>query len=199
MDRSASWQELRSRCIALFSDGQARRSEDWAALWTRFVEHPWYRRELKRISRLVLQELPRHRVPHDQLMGATMLRLARRLRRPRSSPGVRLISHDFSSWVRTIITLDCCQAVRSCGQLMAEVTARPGVHLRDERRATLPSIRFHQTLEALDEPHRTVLSLRAAGWTVSEIAEELETSDDVTHLTLVEAIRWLRHALSASP
>jgi len=199
MDPSATWQELRSRCIALFSAGKASRNEDWAALWTRFVEHPWYRRELKRISRLVLAELPRHRLQPDQLMGATMLRLARRLRRPRSSPGIRLISRDFLSWVRIIITLDCRQAVRSCGRLMAEVTPPPGGRSRGERRATLPSIRFHQALEALDEPHRTVLSLHAAGWTVSEIAEELATSDDVTRFTLLDAIRWLRHALSTSP
>jgi len=198
MDRSKSWNELRSVCIAILSDRQARSSEEWVTLWTRFIEHPGYRRDLKRISWSIIAEEPKVHLAQGALMEAAMLLLARRLRRHRSPSGIELIARNFRLWVQMVITLDCHQAVRSCGQLISQVATRSSDG-RDRPHVGHPSsIRVHEAVQALDEPHRTVLALHAAGWNVNEIAEELQTTAELTRSTLAHAVRRLRRALAKS-
>lgn len=195
MSHRDSWQDLKDQFVHALGD----RNEVhlWFSIWNLFLNHPWYRRQLKYGARHAIRESG---VPHgwqEEIEQEAMLFLGRSLRKaPDLHMDARHAEEHFPGWIGTIIHRDCLQAIRRLRASNSRTVELQKEDLPMARQADIEAmIELSIVLDELNAADRKILMLRAKGMTVKEIAAAMNTSYSKTYRMLQGALARARRLL----
>ena len=194
MDRSVH--QLRDELFRLLDRGESAAFPLWQEVWRLLVEHPWYQVELHQTAKRLVW---RAQAPFDwaeDIEHEALLYLAKNLQHaPDLHVDRKLSEAHFSGWLATIIEHDCAQALRvrlSHCDSMTQLSEHPD--LKSVASIEL-LIDLKMAISNLPPRIRTVVELYGHGWSLREIAADLDISYWQAYRTLRTALRHLRSVL----
>jgi len=170
---TSDWRDLKDKFLGALEGKPVEGS--WLDVWRLFLEHPWYQEQLDLCAQRVLRRAGCSRQLLGDVKQDAMLLLARKLRK---TPDLHIdhqrAEEHFPGWMETIITRDCLEALRRIRRrqpLSSEAVSDDQFAGED---ADIDSqIDFSLLLDQFPDPERTIVTLYAKGWNVTQIAAEL--------------------------
>jgi RNA polymerase sigma factor (sigma-70 family) len=166
-------------------------------LWRLFVEHSWYRAQLRicALHALYVRSAPRQWL--EDVEHEAMLILARELRRrPDLNLNRAMASKTFPVWLRTVISRDCLQAIRKLRrQQRAWRELKEGDRRSDDRALRDERADVSMAMEKLARPLRAALSLYSKGYTFAEIGKRMGVSTATAQRIVHRGLRKLQELL----
>ncbi len=170
MGARSSWKDLQNAYLAFLGGRPSSEGSHWLAIWQRFIDHPYYRRQARQIARTFVRCADSTGPTELDLRTALMMLLARRIQSRRDSKTTYRITRDFPRWLQSILFEDCRLAcsIRFGDKLSCrDGPIDPGVL------DAIP-LRVHELISELADPLRSVLLLYLSDFTPFRIAESLD-------------------------
>lgn len=193
---SRPWEGLKRAFLARLLDSTSPASAK--ELWRLFADDPWFQDLLDRRARRTLAVRGLRLGWLGDVKHEALLALARRLVK---TPDLRVdrerVDETFPAWIGVIVERSCGEAIHWLTQLeqlhrvMLEDIAAP-----PEGQPLDAAIDLELAIGEQPEPERTMLHLKAMGFSVPEIAERLEMTYWETYRRLHAAAARLERRLT---
>lgn len=172
MSRDDYWQDLKDQFERALQESNQTRDAKWGAIWTLFIQHPWYTSELRRTALRVIQESGAPMDWLEDIENDAILLLGQSLDRALDlNMNTRRAKDHFPAWLARIIRNDCLQALRRYRRSYIRNVELREEHLAIVRRSSVEvKIDMIFALELLSSAEREVFVLRLLGWSIEEIA-----------------------------
>jgi hypothetical protein len=111
MGTASEWQDLQQNYLTFLRRRSPTEQGHWFAVWSRFIEHPYYQDKARQVAHATLCGLNVTAPGEKYLLADTMLLLARRIQQPSDAATIRRVSHDFPGWLKSVLIEDCQMAL----------------------------------------------------------------------------------------
>lgn len=173
-DTDEVWQEFRSEFIET-----VRQPCGWFKVWHLFVNNDLYCRQLSKCAKISLKETAAPLDWADDVASEAMLLMVRNLRKRRDL-GYQLDRppEQFARWLRTILFRQCREAIRTLRRrhgrdlpLNHDPVGQSAVAIEEE-------LDVRAAIKKLEEPYRTVVSMKHNGLSLRQITDRVEMTYD---------------------
>lgn len=169
-----------------------------AEIWRLFADDRWFRQMLETRARRVIARRGARLALLGDVMHEALLAFARRLAKtPDLRVDLQLVDETFPAWIGAIVERACGEAMRWLARLDR---LQQGVleNIPDPRLQPASDARVDVNLaiSEQEEPHRTLLWLSARGWSVQEIADQLDMTYWEVYRRLNTAVTRLQRRLA---
>jgi RNA polymerase sigma factor (sigma-70 family) len=167
-------------------------------IWRLFADDRWFRQLLETRARRVITMRSARLAWLGDVMHEALLAFARRLARtPDLHVDLERVDETFPAWIGAIVERACGEAIQWLARLD---------RLQHGVLESIPDPRLEQAADARvdvnlaiseqEEPHRTLLWLSARGWSVQEIADQLDMTYWEVYRRLNAAVTRLQRRLA---
>ncbi len=189
-----TWDDLRRRFLHYAEATRTPAGADWREGWQLVVQDPWYQDQLARFTCKIVGHQRPQRDWLEEVRHEAMALLARQFER---APDLHLDPHraerQFAAWMRTIIYRTCQEAFRRLLRLYGCSGELPKCGVVDPRNLAMEThAELNMAIDQLTEPQRSVLTLYAKGYSLREIAVQLELQYGATCRACRRGIAALR-------
>ncbi len=193
----SSWQDLRDRFLDKCYKEDATGTSRWLEIWHLLSQHLWFRENLAATARSVLRRSGCPGEWQQDIEQEASVLLARRLRRmPCLGIDPVQAEQHFAGWMGTIINRDCRDALRRLSRGSRLILPLPEHVLTSEPRVQKEAcIDLATALDRLDKQEKYVLVMYSKGFTLQQIADELDQKFWATYRVYHRGLKRLRRLL----